>query len=120
VPAQDGFTATEIATINGAYLIVRGEIYALGDEFYSKWNEGFQIFEARAPDLTLAQSWMLKGVYSGICRDLFVISGKEWHISFEIGRSYVHYFPNAENDLIGRQCLAAREAFTVFLSREEE
>ncbi|WP_286951976.1 MULTISPECIES: hypothetical protein [Brevundimonas] len=119
-PQPNGFTAEEIATINGSYLLVRAAAYDLGGEVPSRWNESFSAFEERAPDLTLAQAWMIRAFYNGLEASPFVSTDEESKLADRIGRTYLRAFPEALDSIVGRSCRAAQGAFFAFLERLDD
>ncbi|WP_374471187.1 hypothetical protein [Phenylobacterium sp.] len=119
-PEPTGFTAQEIATFNGSYLLVRAAVYELGGELPSRWNESFSAFEERAPNLTFAQAWMIRAFYNGLQASLSVSADRESKIADRIGRTYLNAYPAAVDSLIGRACLATQEAFVAYLNRLDD
>ncbi len=119
-PEPTGFTAQEIGTINGSYLLIRTAVYAVGGELPDRWNESFSAFEERAPNRTLAQAWMARAFYNGLQANPFVDIDPESKIADRIGRTYMRQYPGAVDSVVGRACLSTREAFVAFLDRLEE
>jgi len=119
-PHSAGFTAQEIGTINGSYLLVRAAVYDLGGELPTRWNESFSAFEERAPDRTLAQAWMVRALYNGLQASLTVSADVESKIADKIGRTYLRAYPTALDLPVGRACLATQEAFAAFLDRADD
>ena len=112
-PQLNGFTAQEIAIINGSYLLIRAAAYDLGGEVPCRWNESFSAFEERAPDHTLAQVWMIRAFYNGLQASPFVSTHEALKVADRVGRTYLRAFPDALDSIVGRSCSATQGAFSL-------
>lgn len=117
-PQDNGFSAQEIGTINGSYLIIRQAVYDLGGEVPDRWNETFSAFEERAPNGTLAQIWIVREFYSGL-RGGTVGTSQHAQMAYRIGRTYLSVFPDALGSIVARSCAIIQQAFHACLERLE-
>lgn len=115
-PQDNGFSAQEIGTINGAYAIIRQAVYDLGGEVPGRWNETFSTFEERAPNGTLAQAWIVREFCSGLTGGL-VGTSHGAQMAYRIGRTYLSVYPNALSSIVARSCAITQEAFNAYLER---